>query len=73
MRPHILLSAALGLGLVSGCGGGTTGSGPNLLPELVGTWDASIVEWVKRSDPSVSFELIGQGGSLTLTVTADGR
>lgn len=46
-------------------------TGPNQDP-LVGTWAATEAEVVSVADPQTSEELIGQGGTLTVELNANG-
>lgn len=58
------------------CGGdGDNGTDPPdgiTLTDLVGTWDATQVEYQSLDNPLIRFDLVALGGSLTLTVEANG-
>lgn len=59
-----------------GCGGdednGTDPPAGVTLADLVGTWDATSVVYESLDNPLLRFDLVALGGSLTLTVAANG-
>jgi hypothetical protein len=67
-RVLVLLLGLLFLGICIGCGGDDT-AGPSPA-SVVGTWQASKVEYVRQSPP-MSVDLIGLGGSAELVLDAD--
>ena len=58
------------------CGGDDddngTGPGGITLADLTGTWDATQVEFVDLSNPLFRVDMVALGGSLVLTVEANG-
>lgn len=65
-----LLRWNLSLLLALGCGGGdTTGVERD---DLIGTWDATEYKLLDFGEPPQEFDLIGTGGSATLTFDGDG-
>lgn len=71
-----LLSAALSLSLPA-CDGGSNGlnglddmDGPDMR-DFVGTWIATSIEFTNKADPSETVDPIQQGGTATLTISAN--
>ena len=71
-----LAVAALVAVPVVGCGGdddnGTDPPAGVTLADLAGTWDATEAEFQSLDNPLLRFDLVALGGSLTLTVSANG-
>ena len=71
----LALAAMVAVPLV-GCGGdddnGTDPPAGVTLADLAGTWDATEAEFQSLDNPLLRFDLVALGGSLTLTVAANG-
>ena len=66
-------AAALAGALALGCGGDEgTGPGGITIADLAGTWDATTATFVEVVG-SGFVDVIADGGSVTLTITGDGR
>lgn len=66
-------AAALAGALALGCGGDEgTGPGGITIADLAGTWDATTATF-EGVDGSGFVDVIADGGSVTLTITGDGR
>lgn len=61
--------------LLTACGGDGVPTGPQgtTLASLAGTWNATEFRFEPVSGAAIEFELIGLGGSATLTIQSDGR
>ena len=72
----LLLAVVLG---VSGCGGDGGGTPtpmepePNPLEPFVGSWDGEDVVHTQKSDTTVTFDLIENGGTLSLQIFSTDR
>jgi hypothetical protein len=44
-----------------------------VLQVLAGTWNGTKFEFTNKADPAQTFDLIAEGGTLTLTIASDGR
>jgi hypothetical protein len=62
--------AALGMTLAVACG--DDGPGVVTLDDLVGTWNATQFELTNPADQAQSFDFIQNGGTVTLTIAANG-
>jgi len=73
MQSHRLLplSLALALGAALACSD-SNGTSNVTLADLAGTWDATQFTLTNPADGSQSVDLIGMGGSFTLTINASG-
>jgi hypothetical protein len=63
------LVVTLAAALAAACGGGGSGAAP---AELAGSWGATRLEFVSASAPATRVELIVQGASLTVVLSAGG-
>jgi hypothetical protein len=62
----------LAAALAAGCGDNGTGPGGEVtVADLVGTWRATTFSFTSQANASQSFDLIVQGGRMTLTVASD--
>jgi hypothetical protein len=75
--PWLAVIGALAAIPAVACGGDDddNGTGPGsgvTIADLAGTWDAEEVVFQSLDNPLIRFDLVALGGSLTLTVQADG-
>ena len=69
MKALRTLTAVMLTTALIGCSDATSVQDP---ADLAGTWNATSFLWTSDADASVTFELIGEGGSFQLVIASDG-
>ena len=64
-RSTLLIGALCGL--AAACGGDSTGPNP---PNIVGTWNATKLEFVSIANPATKTDVIAEGATASLTLTS---
>ena len=70
-----LIAPLLAVTFVVGCGdsNGPDSTSEEIVDALVGTWNATSIVFTNKANSSETFDLIGNGGSLSITFTSNGQ